>query len=80
MEQNGGPDSLRAILSRLPPETPVLIPGELLAVWFPPWGNGETDPDHCIEDATQVGAAFGCSFSFDTYMQQWCFKKSAVRN
>ena len=73
-------DSLDSILERLPQATPLFVPDELLAIWFPPWfGAGTPDPDS-LKSAEEFGARFGCTFGFDAFMKNWCFTKPPTSN
>jgi hypothetical protein len=67
--------NLLNILARLPPGMPLVVPDEVLGVWFPPWtSEGELDPDS-LNSAEAFGARFGCTFSHDEKKQQGCFIK-----
>jgi hypothetical protein len=69
------PETLEDLLSRLPHATPLFVPEELLAFWFPPWFGAEGPNPDCIKAAEERAGKMGCTFGYDTRMQDWCFIK-----
>jgi hypothetical protein len=73
-------ERLSDILTRLPANTPLFLPEELLRIWFPPWmGIGGVEQES-VETAEEFGRPFNCKFTYDPNMKQWCFVKRPIVN
>ncbi|MBV9570852.1 MAG: hypothetical protein JO056_06400 [Alphaproteobacteria bacterium] len=67
--------NLADLLTQLPVSAPLFLPDEILAIWFPPWReNGMVNSDS-LEAAQPYGERFGCVFTHDANLDEWCYTK-----
>jgi hypothetical protein len=72
---NEEPKNLADILRALPADTPLLLPNELLGLWFPPGVIDGVLDSVSRKLAEEYGAHFNCVFSYEVRQHQGCFTK-----
>lgn len=74
------PENLSELLTRLPPATPLFMPDELLGIMFSHGRTSGTVDQDALDSAREFGEQFGCTFTYDENMGEWCFTKPPTTN
>ena len=78
MENDAG--NLACILSELPAKTPLLVPDELLASWFPPGVIGGKMLEKSLAAAKACAEKYNCTFDYSANEQCGRFWKNRHAN